>query len=30
MEKIEDEWKKLRRNGKVEEEWKKLRRNGRN
>ena len=30
MEKIEDEWKKLRRNGKVEEEWNEMRKNGKN
>ena len=37
MEKIEEEWKKLRRNGKklggmeeIEEKWKKLSRNGKN
>ena len=30
MEKIEEKWKKLRRNGKIEEELKKLRKNERN
>ena len=28
MKKIEEEWKKMMKNGKVEEEWNKMRKNG--